>query len=248
LHTLSISTEKDIDPHALDGLYKLEKLTIKDTKPSIEFLNKLPNIKEFEVSLEKLSDREQCELVEKLASGQVAVQGKISFNKERKFYYYLFYLAIPNQRECTCASSYLDTVSGRYPCDARGCEQSSCAAIKNNYDATTRTFKTPPAIKRADGSDALRQREPKVYTSSYHISNQDRQKAQQGGSQQPSGQTSGPTEQGQLAPDQQHHYHPGKTNEFSLNEKNPRVFAIVERKIFYNNFRQSITMEIRKRK
>jgi hypothetical protein len=77
LHTLSISTEKEIDPHALDGLYKLEKLTIKDTKPSIDFLNALPNIKEFEVSVEKLNDREQCQLIEKLANGQVAVQGNI---------------------------------------------------------------------------------------------------------------------------------------------------------------------------
>jgi hypothetical protein len=77
LHTLSISTEKDIDPHALDGLHHLEKLTIKDTKPSLELLNNLPTVKEFEVSLEKLNDREQCQLVEKLVNGQVAVQGKI---------------------------------------------------------------------------------------------------------------------------------------------------------------------------
>jgi hypothetical protein len=76
LHTLSISTEKDIDPHALDGLYNLEKLTIKDTKPSLQLLNSLPNLKEFETSLEKLGEREQCELVEKLANGQIAIQGK----------------------------------------------------------------------------------------------------------------------------------------------------------------------------
>lgn len=76
LHTLSIATEKDIDPHAFDGLYNLEKLTIKDTKPSLELLNSLPNLKEFETSLEKLGETEQCQLVEKLANGQLAVQGK----------------------------------------------------------------------------------------------------------------------------------------------------------------------------
>lgn len=76
LHTLSIATEKDIDPHAFDGLYNLEKLTIKDTKPSLELLNSLPNLKEFETSLEKLGETEQCQLVEKLSNGQLAVQGK----------------------------------------------------------------------------------------------------------------------------------------------------------------------------
>ncbi len=91
LHTLSISTDKDIHPQAFDGLYKLEKLTIKDTKPSIEFLNKLPNIKEFEVNLEELNDGEQCKLVEKLANGQVAVQGKISLNKKKYFYWIINY-------------------------------------------------------------------------------------------------------------------------------------------------------------
>ncbi len=78
----------------------------------------------------------------------------------------------------------MDTASGRYPCDAQSCDQSSCAAIKTNYDASTRTFKAPPAIKRADGSDALRQREPKVYTAPFQISNQDLEKFQQGASQQ----------------------------------------------------------------
>ncbi len=85
----------------------------------------------------------------------------------------------------------MDTSSGRYPCEALNCDQSSCPAIRNNYDASARTFKAPPAIKRADGSDALRQREPKIYTSPFQISNQDREKAQQGASPQqqpPSGQ------------------------------------------------------------
>ena len=76
LHTLSISTEKEIDPQALNGLHKLEKLTIKDTKPSLELLNSVPSVKEFEASVEKLDDREQCQLIEKLANGQVVVQGK----------------------------------------------------------------------------------------------------------------------------------------------------------------------------
>ncbi len=82
LHTLSITTDKDIDPHALDGLYNLEKLTIKDTKPSLQFLTSLPNMKEYEVSLEKLNDQEQCQLVEKVTNGQVAVQGKILLNNK----------------------------------------------------------------------------------------------------------------------------------------------------------------------
>ncbi len=82
----------------------------------------------------------------------------------------------------------MDTASGRYPCDAPNCDQSSCAAIKNNYDAITRTFKTPSAIKRADGSDALRQREAKVYTGPFQISNQDRERFQQSPAQQSSGQ------------------------------------------------------------
>ncbi|CAF0737054.1 unnamed protein product [Rotaria sordida] len=160
LHTLSVSTEKDIDPHAFDGLHNLEKLTIKDTKPSLELLNNLPNIKEFEASVEKLNDKEQCRLIEKLANGQVAVQ------------------AIPNGHGCTCVSAYLDTASGRYPCDAQNCEQSSCAAIKNNFDASTRTFKTPPPIRRSDGTDALRPREPKLYAAPFQVSRQDQDKVQ----------------------------------------------------------------------
>jgi hypothetical protein len=161
LHTLSISTDKDIDPHALDGLYNLEKLTIKDTKPSIELLNSVPSVKEFEVNIEKIDETEQCQLIEKLANGQVAIQ------------------AIPSGRECTCISAYLDTASGRFPCDAQNCEQSPCAVIKNNYDASTRTFKTPPTIKRPDGTDALRQREPKVYNAPFQVPQQDQEKLQQ---------------------------------------------------------------------
>ena len=76
MKVLSVSTEKEIDPHAFDGLYKLEKLTIKDTKPSLELLNSLYGLKEFETNVDKLSEREQCELAEKLANGQVVVQSK----------------------------------------------------------------------------------------------------------------------------------------------------------------------------
>lgn len=103
-------------------------------------------------------------------------------------------LAIPNGYDCTCVSAYLDTASGRYPCEAQMCEKSSCEAIRNNYDESTHTFKTPPPIKRADGSDALRQREPKVYATSYRVPQQDQEKLQKGlphHSQQSSGQESG---------------------------------------------------------
>jgi hypothetical protein len=157
----------------------------------------------------------------------------------------LLYLAIPNGRECTCASAYLDTASGRYPCEALNCEQSSCPAIRNNYDAAARTFKPPPAIKRADGSDALRPREPKVYTSPYQITSEDKGKGQEGGAQHqlsgqegeqqqpesvtPAGQqkksrrtrprvqpTPGYDQQNPDDPDQQHPYHPGKSDQYNL--------------------------------
>ncbi len=82
IHTLSVSTEKDIDPHAFDGLTHLEKLTIKDTKPNLDLFNSLPKLKEFETNIENLDDKTQCKLVEKLANGQVAVQGKISYNRK----------------------------------------------------------------------------------------------------------------------------------------------------------------------
>jgi hypothetical protein len=162
IHTLSISTEKDIDPQALNGLNKLEKLIIKDTKAPIELLNSVPSIKEFETNIEKLDDKTQCQLIEKLANGQVAVQ------------------AIPNGRECTCVTAYLDTSVGRTPCSAQHCEHSSCATIKNNYDVTTGTFKQPPLIRRSDGSNALQQREPQVYTAPFQVAYQDQEKLQKG--------------------------------------------------------------------
>lgn len=76
IHTLSLASDKEIDPQALAGLRSLEKLTIKDAKPSMELLNSLPNLKEFEVSVEKLDERTQCQLLEKLASGQIAIHGE----------------------------------------------------------------------------------------------------------------------------------------------------------------------------
>ena len=77
IHTLSLTSDKEIDPQALAGLRNLEKLTIKDTKLSTEFLSGLPNLKEFETSVEKLDERTQCQLLEKLANGQLALQGEI---------------------------------------------------------------------------------------------------------------------------------------------------------------------------
>lgn len=151
----------------------------------------------------------------------------------------------------------MDTSSGRYPCEALNCDQSSCPAIRNNYDASARTFKAPPAIKRADGSDALRQREPKIYTSPFQISNQDREKAQQGASPQqqpPSGQEGDEQQQGESVTQagqskksrrtkprtqgttpssdqhgQEHHYHPGKTQEFNLSKIIDQVLEAVEK-------------------
>lgn len=93
LNALSVATEKEIDPHAFDGLYNLEKLTIKDTKASLDVLNKLPNVREFETNIDKLSEREQCDLAEKLANGQVAVQSKIKSlkhkNKGRLIFFFI---------------------------------------------------------------------------------------------------------------------------------------------------------------
>jgi hypothetical protein len=76
IHTLQISSDKGIDLQALNGLNKLEKLTIKDTIPSTELLNSVPTVKEFETNIEKLDEKTQCQLLEKLANGQVAIQGK----------------------------------------------------------------------------------------------------------------------------------------------------------------------------
>ncbi|CAF1400946.1 unnamed protein product, partial [Rotaria sordida] len=176
IHTLSVSTDKDIDPHAFDGFTHLEKLTIKSAKLNLDIFNSLPNLKEFETNIEKLDEKTQCKLVEKLANGQVAVQ------------------AISNGLECTCVLAYLHTVVERAPCyaqhcensscDAQLCEDSSCDAIKNNYNANSSTFNVPPPIQRSDGTNALRKREPRVYTVPFQIAPQDQEKFQQGTSQQ----------------------------------------------------------------
>ena len=84
IHTLSIASEKGIDANALAGLNNLEKLTIKDSRPSLELLNSVPNVKEFEASIEKLDERSQCQLIEKLASGQVAIQGETCETLQRE--------------------------------------------------------------------------------------------------------------------------------------------------------------------
>jgi hypothetical protein len=75
VRVLSISTDKEIDPHALDGLNHLEKLTIKDTKASLDLLKSVPTVKEYETNVDKLDEKTQCQLIEKLANGQIAVQG-----------------------------------------------------------------------------------------------------------------------------------------------------------------------------
>ena len=162
IHTLSISTDADIDPQALNGLNNLEKLSVKEPKPSLKLLNSVPNVKEFETNVEKLDDDAQCQLVGKLANGQVAVQD------------------IPNGRECTCISAYLSTAVGRTPCEAHGCDRSTCVTIKNNYDPSIRAFKAPAPIRRADGSDAFYPREPRVYSTSYQVSPSDRDKLYRG--------------------------------------------------------------------
>ncbi|CAF2758443.1 unnamed protein product [Rotaria sp. Silwood2] len=166
IHTLSISTDTEIDPNALHGLNNLEKLSIKEPNPSLKLLNSVPNVKEFETNIEKLNEDEQCQLVEKLANGQVAVQ------------------AIPNGRECTCINAYLNTAVARTTCEPQGCERSSCTTIRNNYDPSIHAFKAPPTIRRSDGSDALRQREPRVYTKPYQVQSNDRDKLHRGMPQQ----------------------------------------------------------------
>ena len=149
------------------------------------------------------------------------------------------FIAAPNGRDCNCITAYLENAAGRSPCDAQNCERSSCAAIKNNFDASTRTFKSPPAIRRADGSDALRMREPKTYQGPYHVTNQDQEKLHQAvpphqqssgqeddeeSDQTTRGQRTRPRTQPTLPTDQQQqpsegegqqpqehgHYHPGK--------------------------------------
>ena len=75
VQTLSVTSEKEIDSQAFNGLNQLEKLIIKDTKPSADLLAHLPPVKEFETNVDKLDERTQCQLLDKLAAGQLALQG-----------------------------------------------------------------------------------------------------------------------------------------------------------------------------
>lgn len=160
IRTLSVSTDKDIDPNALTGLNNLEKLSAKESKPSLALINSVPSVKEFETNIEKLSEDDQCQLVGKMADGQVFVQG------------------IPNGRECTCITAYLNKAAGRTPCDVHDCDLSTCASIKNSYDPSLHSFQAPINILRADGTNALYPRESQVYTTPYQVSASDREKLQ----------------------------------------------------------------------
>jgi hypothetical protein len=187
---LQISTEHGIDLQAFNGLNNLEKLIVKDTQLPVGVLKNFPNLKEYETNVEKLDGKSQCQLIEKLANGQLVVR------------------TISEDKPCTCVLAYLHSAAGVTPCNAIHCDHSSCTAIKNNYDAKTRTFKAPPMILRADGSNALRQREPQGYSGPYQITSEDQDKLQQGTPQQvqqPSGdgsQESDDGDQGSLPPKQ----------------------------------------------
>ena len=82
--------------------------------------------------------------------------------------------------ECTCITAYLDAALGEMPCDIEECESSSCFVIKQNYDAKTRTFKTPLPIPRSDGTNALRTCQARVYKTSYQIPSEDQEKFRKG--------------------------------------------------------------------
>lgn len=87
-------------------------------------------------------------------------------------------LGIPNGRECNCVTAYLNTVAGRAACEAKDCDRSTCDAIRNNYDVLLSAFKAAPTIRRTDGTDAFRQRDPQVYSTTYQVSPADREKLQ----------------------------------------------------------------------
>jgi hypothetical protein len=180
IKTLQVSTEQEIDPQAFNGLNNLEKLIVEDTQLPVDALKNFPNLKEYETNIEKLDEISQCQLIEKLANGQLAVR------------------TISEDQPCTCVLAYLESAAGRTPCDAQHCDHSPCAAIKNNYDTETGTFKAPPAIQRADGSNALRQRKPQGYSEPYQIPSQGKDKLKRDipqQVQQPSGDSAeGPAE------------------------------------------------------
>ncbi|CAF1238449.1 unnamed protein product [Adineta ricciae] len=162
IRRLSISTENDIDPHALDGLDNLEELVIEDTEIDLNLLNNLPKLKELQVDIKKLNEESQCKLIEKVSKGELAVRTN------------------PLDEECTCITAYLNAALGETPCDAEECENSACFVIKQNYDAKTHTFKTPLSIPRSDGTNALRKRQERVYTTPYLISSEDQDKFRKG--------------------------------------------------------------------
>jgi hypothetical protein len=166
IKTLKVLTEQGIDPQAFNGLNNLEKLIVEDTQLPVDALKNFPNLKEYETNIEKLDEISQCQLIEKLANGQLVVR------------------SISEDQSCTCVLAYLESAAGGTPCDAQHCEHSPCAAIKNNYDTETRTFKAPPMIQRADGSNALRQREPQSYSGPYQIPSEDQDKLKRGTPQQ----------------------------------------------------------------
>ncbi|UJR17492.1 hypothetical protein I4U23_004387 [Adineta vaga] len=114
------------------------------------------------MNIEKLDDKNQCKLIENVANGQFAVR------------------AISNYEECNCIIVYLNVIQGETPCDVEHCEQSSCAVIKNNYDAETHTFKIPLPILRSDGTNALCERKQQVYYTPYQIPQEDRNKFENG--------------------------------------------------------------------
>ncbi|CAF4885523.1 unnamed protein product, partial [Rotaria sp. Silwood1] len=158
IQMLSIKTDKYIDVDALDGLNKLEKLSIMEPNPSLAILNKATTVKEYETNIEKLDEDSQCKLVDKVSNGEIFVR------------------ALRNGNECNCMIAYLYIVVGQSLCDIDNCEYSTCSAIRNNYDSSLRAFKMPPSIFRADGTNILDERRINIYTKPYKIPENDRKK------------------------------------------------------------------------
>ncbi|CAF4877993.1 unnamed protein product, partial [Rotaria sp. Silwood1] len=158
IQMLSIKTDKYIDVDALDGLNKLEKLSIMEPNPSLAILNKATTVKEYETNIEKLDEDSQCKLVDKVSNGEIFVR------------------ALRNGNECNCMIAYLYIVVGQSLCDIDNCEYSTCSAIRNNYDSSLRAFKMSPSIFRADGTNILDERRINIYTKPYKIPENDRKK------------------------------------------------------------------------
>ncbi|CAF0795632.1 unnamed protein product [Didymodactylos carnosus] len=168
INTLSVQA-KEIDPNAFNGLNKLEKIIIKDASPNPALLQNIPTLKEIEISgLEDLGADLQCEYAQRLSQGRLAVQ------------------ATPNGPACTCVIAYLQSATNQVPCILNeNCAQSSCQTIRDNFDTNTNTFKKPPEIRRADGTNALEHRSPKVYTQAYQPNPNDVRKYQTAVQQEP---------------------------------------------------------------